>query len=241
MTDTMVIRDAVAPAEWTAALRTIDPIRASTSYLDFVWYGPGQRWVLYEFVPAFTVPPEVLHELRSLDAPPVRYGVLNDRLISGLQWELFQSTGRFALPCWVLQGSKGGHLVTYDRMTARACQMAGLPTSPPGVGDLPACPFDNRVTRQILKMNKLHEARNDIDAFVRGNTKDALAKKEQQRMAQFRAEMLAWLQDQAEEPAEHFLRAMRTGEADVLPVSGTDWKQKEEQASETYVTTGAVT
>lgn len=240
MSDAVFVRDAAAPAEWTAALRTIDPIRASTSYLDFVWYSPGQRFVLYEFVPAFDVDPDVLHELRSLDAPPVKYGVLTDRLVSGLQWELFQSTGRFALPCWVLQGSKGGHLVTYDRMTQKACQMAGLPVTPPGVGDLPPCPFDNRAIRQILKMNKLHEARNDIDAFVRANTKAARAKKEEERMRQFRAEMLQWLQDQAEEPAEHFLRAMRTGEADVLPVSSRDWKATDEQASETYVNTGAV-
>jgi hypothetical protein len=75
---------------------------------------------------------------------------------------------------------------------------------------------------------------------VRANTKEARVKKDEARMQQFRAEMLQWLQDQAEEPAEHFLRAMRTGEADVLPVSRTDWQQKDAEASETYISTGAV-
>ena len=240
MTDSLFVRNAEAPREWVSALRAIDPIREAFSYLAFQWYAPAQRWVLYEMVPAHAVDPDVLMELRALERPPVKYGVLLDRLVSGLQWELYQQTGRFALPCWVLQGTKGGHLVSYDRMTQKMCQRAGLPVSPPAVGTLPPCPFDNRAIRQLVKLNRLHQVRDDIDAFVRSTSPDAITRKQRDEMRQFRREFLDWLDGQTEETAEHFQRAFRTGEADYLPVCDVDWTQQHEQAREQFIETGAL-
>lgn len=239
MTDSLFVRSAEAPQEWVAALRAIDPIREAFSYLTFQWYAPAQRWVLYEMVPPHAVDPDVLHELRALEAPPVKYGVMLDRLVSGLQWELYQETGRFALPCWVLQGSKGGHLVSYDRMTQKLCQRAGLPVTPPAVGDLPPCPFDNRAIRQLTKLNKLHQVRDDIDAFMRSATPEAVSREQKEQLRQFRREFLDWMGEQVEETTGHYERAFRTGEADSLPVRDVDWTAKEEQARERFIETGA--
>jgi hypothetical protein len=122
-----------APPEWVARLREIDPIRDAVSYLELVWYEPAERWMLYEMVPAYmsetgpTVPLQILEELKGTDPELIPETA---PLITRRQWLLYQQTGRWARPSWVIQGSKGGHLVSYDPATIELLQRTGRSSTP---------------------------------------------------------------------------------------------------------------
>lgn len=235
-----------APAEFVQRLREVDPIRDAVSYLDPVWFDLKERWVLYEMVPAYdtelgpTVPIAILDELKGPDPEMIPETC---PLISRRQWLLYQKTGRWARPSWIVQGSKGGHLACYDHATVKLCEYLQRPTAPPDVGALPYAPLDERVITQILRMNKLLKVRNDLDAFRQANTGDGAKATFAESLKQARAEYVRFLDDQMEEAAEHFVEAYRAGEYDHVdaPVLSTDWVEKDTTESHNFVETGNFT
>jgi hypothetical protein len=73
---------------------------------------------------------------------------------------------------------------------------------------------------------------------IRATGRDALIAK---RCATARAAQLAWLDEQFEEPAGHFVDAYRKGEYDAVdaPVLDIDWVEKDAQESHNYIETGS--
>lgn len=236
------------PPEWVARLREIDPIRDAVSYLEFVWYEPAERWVLYEMVPAYdidvngvkepTVPLAILEELKGTDPDLIPWTA---PLVSHRQWLLFQKTGRWARPSWIIQGTKGGHYASYDKATVELCKLMQRPCEPPKAGDLPYAPFDERTVTGILRMNKMLATQNNLDAFRREHSGEGAKRTFRESLKAARAEYVKFLDDQMEEAAEHFVDAYRAGEYDKAPVSDVDWTKKDEQETDTFIETGNFT
>jgi hypothetical protein len=235
-----------APPEFVARLREVDPIRDAVSYLEPVWHDTSERWVLYEMVPAYdtalgpTVPLPILNELKGVDPDTIPETC---PLVSRRQWLLYQSTGRWARPSWIVQGSKGGHLAVYDTPTIRLCEYLQRPVAPPAAGELPYAPLDERVITQITRMNKLYAAQNDLDEFRRVNTGEGGKKAYAAKLSAARAEYVKFLDDQLEEAAEHFVDAYRAGEYHAVdaPVLDVDWVKKDDQETHNFVQTGNFT
>jgi len=231
-----------APTEWVRRLREIDPIRDQLSYLEFVWYAPAERWCLYEMVPAYesefgpTVPLPILDELKGPDPDLIPETA---PLITHRQWLLYQNTGRWARPSWVLQGTKGGHQIAFDHADKELLQRTGRKSEPPAVGELPYAPFDERAVQAILRMNKMHRVKNDLDEFRRVNTGAGAKRQYREAMRAARAQQIAYLESQFEEASQDFAKAYSAGELENAPVSQTDWQKKDEEESRNYIETGS--
>jgi len=232
------------PAEWVARLREIDPIRDLVSCLEFVWDINSERWWLFECVPVYesetgpTVPLQILEELKGPDPELIPETC---PLISHRQWLMFQKTGRWARPSWIIQGTKGGNLHSFDSATVELLQRTGRRSTPHYSGELPYADFDERVVQQILKMNKLYKVRNDLDAFRQENTGEGARRQYREALRSARAAQLAFLDEQFEEPAGHFVDAYRKGEYDAVgaPKLDVDWVERDAQESHNFIETGS--
>lgn len=158
------------------------------------------------------------------------------QLITLTQYQLFQKTGMFANPFWVIQGNRGGHKSSFDSMEKRLLQAEGLPTDPPYLGELPYAPFDGRVLQQIGRHNRLLALDNNLSAYRQtmgagyGQHKATIDK-------EMRRQFVAFLGDQVREEALDFTDAYRKGE---FAAGGTtaDWEAVDEKATQEYIETG---
>ena len=231
------------PSDWLRRLREVSPVVEAHSYLHPRWY--AHRWVLYEMVPLWAIEdPGLVSALRGPHPdtlPEAERVALGQAGCSVYQYETFQATGRYARPSWILQGSHGGHAAAYDRPTKELLKATQRPTEPPAVGDLPYAPFDERVVRQLIKMDRLKQAQNDLSAFKRQATTEGQRRALREAMRAARAEYLAFLDEQVEEAAELFVSAYRKGEFEGAPVSARDWVQTDEEANHAFIETGSLT
>lgn len=129
--------------------------------------------------------------------------------------------------------------MSYEEEHRLAAKAAGLPPDPPDVGDLPYCPWDSRSERQILRLNALLAANNDLDEFRLRNTGDGAKRARKEALREYRRQLVHWLNDSLEEPAEHFTKAFATGEADDLPIRDVDWVERQEKQEAAYIETGS--
>lgn len=173
---------------WEDQLRAVSPIAPVHSHLRAYWYRTAERWVLYDVLPKSAIDDELDtgsglsgSELRAvMDGP--RPSERSDEVpVSDAQHEMWRVWGGFARPFWVLQGENGGHQYRFSPDQATTLLRLGLPSEPPKIGDLPPCPFDNRVTRQLQHLNRLHQFEDSIDR-LRQSGSPAYAKAEQERI-----------------------------------------------------------
>lgn len=240
------------PPEWVARLREIDPIREPVSYLDFRWHSGSERWILYEMVPAVVngvvvIDPDLYKALRGPD-PELLDETIRDALhqagMSPYQWQRFQGTGRYARPCWVIQGTKGGHLFAFDDPTRELAMRMGLPQEPPKPGGLPYAPFDERVVRQVLNMNRLIASRNDIAELHRQSTPTAWRNQVRTKKQHARGEWVKWIEEMFRDVGETFNDAYRKGEYDAVgaPIQdATELHRKDDEETARFIETGNFT
>lgn len=239
-----------APAEFVQRLREVDPVRDAVSYLLPVWrefYDDARstwegRWVLYEMVPAYdtalgpTVPLQILAELKGADPDVIPETC---PLISHLQWLLYQKYQRWARPALVVQGTKGGTLACYDPPTVKLCEYLQRPTTPPSPGSLPFAPLDERVISQLIRMNKLVAAQNDLDEFRKVNSGEGAKRTYHQRLRNAREAYIRFLDDQFEDAAQDFGDAFMKGELDDAPLTEKDYEKIDEETSRNFIETGS--
>jgi hypothetical protein len=227
------------PEDWVRRLREISPISDVVSWLDFHWHTPSQRWVIYECVPIKYVDDlTLLEDLMGPDADSPE-GQRAGTTVTSYQQRMYHKHRVHARPCWVIQGTKGGHQVVYGESTKELCRARGLPTEPPMPGDLPYAPFDERVVTQLIRMNKLVKVRNDLGEFKRkhGNVENwKREKREELRRA--RAEFVKFLDDQLTDGDDLLKSAARKGEIDNAPVDDREYVEDAELQNARYVETG---
>lgn len=158
---------------WEAELRALSPIVEKVSHLRAYWYRAGARWVLYDCIPLALLPDDdtMLNPALSgaefhqalRDLPPRLRTDAQDSPISDLQHEFGRRFKVYACPFWVLQGEHGGHQVRFSPWQQNVLIAKGLDAEAPKVGSLPACPFDQRVIRQLNHLNRLHQFNDRLD------------------------------------------------------------------------------
>lgn len=155
------------PMGWEAMLRGVSEINEKFSHLRYYWYRAKMRWILYDCVPRSLIKDNDLQgspitgrELISLleGKPPREYPEDSDRsqYVSDVQHEFYRLFRVYARPFWVLQGDSGGHQVKFSPWQQNVLLAKHLPSEPPIIGSLAACPFDNRVIQKLQHLNRLH-------------------------------------------------------------------------------------
>lgn len=171
------------PEDWMRQLREISPVSDVHSYLIPYWYRKRERWTLYDVLPDAQIPVKgmvgpaftVEEYWRVMNGPRPSTLKLEDQspFVSDVQWEMHRVHGGYARPFWVLQGEQGGHQVAFSPWQQNVLMKKGLPTEPPGLGDLPFAPFDGRVARHLTHLNRLHQFENQMDRLRESGSKAA--------------------------------------------------------------------
>lgn len=171
--------DVVFP--WERELRAISPIVEKVSHLRAYWYRAGMRWVLYDCIPLALIPDdetllnptmsgaEFHHAVRG--KPPREMTDAEDSPISDLQHAFANRYRVYACPFWVMQGDSGGHQVRFSPWQQNVLIAKGLTAEAPTIGELPPCPFDQRVIRHLHHLNRLHQFNDRLDLLQASATK----------------------------------------------------------------------
>ena len=143
------------------------------SHLMLVWepgeeWAPVERWVVWEMMSLERAPNLGIRQ--DLEGPPP---ILSRRwdpfiqlwrqtkplTINQRQWEIYQRTGLFGRPCWIVQGTKGGHKRFWSDVEQNLILLnAGMGSTsmqfdPPAPGDLCYAEPDNRVIARLAAID----------------------------------------------------------------------------------------
>jgi hypothetical protein len=167
--DSVFFWEREAPQAWHDDVAALAPKQDRSSHLLLWWESgtpeaPAQRWVIYQALPFQYVDPVVMEGFLS-DHPCrcIRRNLLGERcpkcfgIESPGRYRIEQhlySTGMFARPYWVIQGTNGGHRRLYSQVDQQAARLMGQPAEPPETGSLCYAPLDNRVLRKV-RLNDL--------------------------------------------------------------------------------------
>lgn len=231
--DGLTMHDRVPPPEWVAALRAVSPKSETHSWAWLRWLPTDQRWALYEMVP-FAGISELWHELLQGPHPDTD----PDSLITPFQWEMYRAHRVHARPMWIIQGTNGGHLYTFDQATRELAKAAGRPAEPPAPGALPYAPFDQRVVRQLIQHDRLTAARRDLAQVRKQSTGAAYLASVREAKKEARAAMLRFIDAQFGEADEFVTKATKAGELDDTKPVDRDWVRDDEIASHRFIETG---
>lgn len=234
--DQVVLWDRPVPPEWEARLREISPISNEHSWLCLKWHPAIERFMVYEMVPNQHIDDGTRAELEGPHPHTLEEWA---RVITPWQWEAYRKYRCHARLAWIIQGNHGGHKVWFSEIDKELMRAQGLPTEPPAFGSLPYAPFDERVVRQLVAMNKLVAAKNDLAEFKRrwGNTpgfKRSYAK----QLTEARERYVAFINQQFADGDEHFTDALKKGELEDAPRTEKEYVKENEEADEKYRLTG---
>ncbi len=185
-----------ADPAWQADLERLAPRSDKTNWLKIHWfagwdYEPVQRWRIFEMFPKLEhVPEEILEDLQGLSPRHPDNGkwvtpgfeVLEEEQditrwcswssVDFDQWTLFQETGCFAVPVWIVQGDKGGHQWRLSSSELGFLEEQGIKSAElPLPGDLPYADYDQRTFTQLAEFDKLRKWNLNTSWDDRGMTK----------------------------------------------------------------------
>ena len=234
--DDIVLWDRPVPEEWERRLREISPISETVSWLALKWHPAIERWFLYECVPNQFISQDWRSELEGEHPHKLEEWA---RICTPYQWEMYRKYRVHARPCWIIQGTKGGHKVAFDAADQELCKAQGIPQSPPAFGSLPYAPFDERVVRQLVARNKLVAAKNDLAEFKRrwGNT-PGFKRSYRDQLEKAREQYVAYLNAQLEDGDDEVRSAYGKGELEGSRRTEDDYVEKNEKIDHNYVQTG---
>lgn len=216
------------PRGWQASLDALFPRNNVFSWLMIRWWAGErwrvrhasgivqtrteavQRWVIYQMSLPGNIPELVLPDLQGPHPrtrghwEPRTEEWVSDCNVNRDQWEIYQETGCYAQPFWIIQGDRGGHKRRFTPVETRLLKANGLPGDAPAPGDLPYAELDNRVLSQLISYDRLRWADRKLAlSKMRVRPEDLTAEMElhrQEQAAQFQNGMLDWLERQVVAP-----------------------------------------
>lgn len=230
-------------AQWRKRLRMVSPHHDQLSYLHLV-YEPGWPWepvgrfMLFECIPSEFVDPAFLEDCQGTDPATltthdeITGEITQKTLVTGMQWQIYRETGRYARPFWVIQGVGGGHKVFLSDTEKKFLQLAGYPDTFPSPGELPYAPFDNRVIDQITRYDKLQKANGSVKRMAAMSATGSSL-----RSQALRREVTAWLGAQMDEAAKSLIHTLNAEDAGRDKAQLTPESRIEEQ-TEHYIQHG---
>lgn len=235
--DVVVRKTRDVPPEWERRLREISPVSDKHSWLAFRWFDEAQRWVLYDCLPIRFVDDN--EKIADLGGPDPESPEGEDILVSRYQQQMYRQHRVLANPCWVIQGTKGGHHAAYTKAMIEDHRALGLRTEPPKPGDLPYADFDERVVTQLVEMSKLVRFKNDFGEFKRRyGSVEGQKREAANALRAAREKYVKWINSQFEDGDDELIAGYRKGDLSDAPRTTDDFVEKDEKADEKYILTG---
>jgi len=120
--------------------------------------------------------------------PRLRFQYEQAREVSQVQYDLWHQYGAYCRPFWVLQGDHGGHQASFTQQQQWVLSAQHRPMTPPPIGKdawakawdrwrtedgdpameppyLRPCPFDERVVTQLIRLDRLKQLGNSVEAL----------------------------------------------------------------------------
>lgn len=238
----------LVPPGWEAMLRAVSPISEKFSHLRFYWYRTKLRWILYDCVP------RVLIKNNEAQGAPISGKELIDALegkppreledwqqtpyISDVQHEFYRLYKVHARPFWVLQGEQGGHQVKFSPWQQNVLNSKHLPSEPPVIGSLPACPFDNRVVVKLNHLNRLHRFQDRLDRLEKSASLEFAERESEKIQEEIRRAEAAFIESQVTPLVEMSSSLAKKSDyyENAIPLHGQASRHKD--AYEAYLSTG---
>lgn len=201
--------DLPIPAEWEREVAEMSPKSESHSYLRLFWREPlfspdRRRLVLHECVPNHLIGDE--HRMFLADKPywelPREERTGRAKLVSAFQWEMYRREGISVTPFWCLQGSDGGTPMAYADIERRWLRAMKQPDTPPGLGELPFAPWDNRVRRAVERRDRLRTFGGRVSELRKRGNADYLRAESEAMEKEYRREFFRWFSDTMQEQAD---------------------------------------
>lgn len=179
-------------------------------------WDPIERWIVWTMTPLWRVPDLGIRE--ALQGPnPRNFGHFDPTLgrfvrvktlpISRQQWEIYQETGYFARPLWIVQGKNGGHLRRFTDVQSAISRMNGGPEEPPAPGDLPYADFDLRVVEKLKHLDLVEKFGDVLAATSDSDFAAQLDRRERAMTEEMARQLWGWLGSQVEEALDPLTRA----------------------------------
>ena len=131
------------------------------------------------------------------------------------QWTLFQETGCFAVPCWIIQGDKGGHRWRLSGAELGALEQAGIKSPElPLPGDLPYADYDQRTYRKLAEFDRLRrwkESSNWDDRMQKTQAGLWVTRERVDQEQEYNLALMKWLDDQIETAVSDMSRSELPG------------------------------
>jgi hypothetical protein len=260
----------VVPEQWEKELAEIDaPPNDRFPYLKLIYeegypWEPVERYLIYWMTPrrlmAEGLMASILEQLED-PHPPSMHGNYYDKhydnkdgtkgafirnpdcLITERAWHMFQETGAWGRPYWVIQGEQGGHKRWFTTVEKQLLRMARLPMDPPAPGDLPYAEWDQRVKNRLGKLNMIrgeHGERRRAAALAKGHS--VQEEKEKELQIELRKQLIAFLAEQVAEiaPDAHAaLLKVDAGRVQRTKAEQIKIEKMYEQAEEDFIQTGS--
>jgi hypothetical protein len=123
--------------------------------------------------------------------------------ITQRQWLLYHEHGAHALPCWIVQGTKGGHKRHFNELEQLVLKTRGRPfTAPvPGQKGYPFAHPDSRMVDAMRKVDQLMKFQEETGKDFRLRTDKDVVRTKDRRKADFHNAIYDWLDSQLEEVA----------------------------------------
>lgn len=203
------------PEEWERALWSIAPPSQFLTWLKlrFVCGDPWEpvgRWIIYQMRAPRLIANrlDLLAELRGphprstghYDAKLKMWKGGAARQISRDTWELFQETGHYGKPWWVIQGDQGGHRYQLDKIESKISRMNGGPSDTPAPGDLPYADFDRRTFSKILQLDRVRMWKHVTDYASRNHAQ--MDAEDEQEATLARQALWGWLGTQVKKTVD---------------------------------------
>ena len=248
---------------WQTELEQLAPRIGESNWLKIHWfagwdYEPIQRWRIFEMIPKLEVVPwEIREDLKGLSPRhpdngkwiTPGYQVLQEEQdirrwyswssVDFDQWTLFQETGCFAVPVWIIQGDKGGHRWRLSQSEIGVLEDHGI-SSPelPLPGDLPYAEYDRRTFTQLAEFDKLRKWNMNTSWDDRGMTKTVaglwVRGERQAAEEEYNKRLMKHLESHIENAVGEMSRAALPGMSD-LPPGDREYNRDEDAEDQAFV------
>jgi len=259
---------------WQENLERLAPQGENVNWLKIHWfagwdYEPVQRWRIFEMIHVrevdgkLNVPYEMLEDLKGLsprhpdNGKWLREGfqVLDeesdgfDRWCSWSsvdfdQWTLFQETGCFPVPVWIIQGDKGGHRWRLSSSELGILKESGIEEPElPFPGELPYSDYNQLTFTKLAEFDRLRKWRmnTEWDSRLGPNHAGLWVRQERQEMEKdYNRALLKHLEDQMEAAVGDLPRSYLPGTAD-MPRGDYKYNKDEDAEDEAFVNDTATT
>lgn len=174
-----------APADWVVRLREIAPELPNLDTLVFRYFDPTEpdgtdkgwlhsergQWALYSAKPIRMVDKERAKQFEQhWSEVPIEQQAGLRSVVSDYQHFMWHSKGLYVKPFLILQGPWGGTPAVYTPKEVAFLQASGCLDEPFPVGSFPACPFDERVVKQITLRDRLLQCSNSYEDLAKMDT-----------------------------------------------------------------------